>query len=152
MELDVKTIKNSPKTSDNIGVNNTLSHNEKSKYVQSFITQLFNKLNTNKLINNNDTNEELLDSNNINKELTENTDLEKELDVTYVIDRFEGNYAVCENRETQEMKNINIYELPENIKEGDVLRYENGEYFLDCDLKQTIEERIKEKTQNIFED
>lgn len=132
MELDVKTIKNSPRTSDNIGINNTLSHDEKNKYVQSFIAQLFSKLNTNKII--------------------ENNDLKEELNAIYVIDRFEGNYAVCENRETQEMKNINIYELPENIKEGDVLKYENGEYILDIDLKQTIEERIKEKTQNIFED
>lgn len=132
MELDVKTIKNSPRTSDNIGINNTLSHDEKNKYVQSFIAQLFSKLNTNKII--------------------ENNDLKEELNAIYVIDRFEGNYAVCENRETQEMKNINIYELPENIKEGDVLKYENGKYILDIDLKQTIEERIKEKTQNIFED
>lgn len=132
MELDVKTIKNSPRTSDNIGINNTLSHDEKNKYIQSFIAQLFSKLNTNKII--------------------ENNDLKEELNAIYVIDRFEGNYAVCENRETQEMKNINIYELPENIKEGDVLKYENGEYILDIDLKQTIEERIKEKTQNIFED
>ena len=48
MELEVKTLKNSAKTSDNIGVSNTLSHSEKNKYVQSFITQLFNKLNINK--------------------------------------------------------------------------------------------------------
>lgn len=159
MEFDVKTIKNSPRTSDNIGVNNTLSHDEKSKYVQSFITQLFNKLNMN-VINNNEINEERTESYDISiesaeskdKELPENNDLSEELDIIYVIDRFEGNYAVCENRETQEMKNINIYELPEGIKEGDVLRYKNRAYILDNDLKQAIEERIKEKTQNIFED
>lgn len=133
MELGTKTIKNSAKTSDNIGVNNTLSHSEKNKYVQSFITQLFNRLN-------------------INKKIEEENMLKEELEIIYVIDRFEGNYAVCENRETEEMKNINIYELPENVKEGDVLRYKNGEYVLDKEMQQTIEERIKEKTQNIFED
>ncbi|MCR5146304.1 MAG: DUF3006 domain-containing protein [Clostridia bacterium] len=133
MELEVKTLKNSAKTSDNIGVSNTLSHSEKNKYVQSFITQLFNKLN-------------------INKKIEEENSLKDELEIIYVIDRFEGNYAVCENRETEEMKNINIYELPEDIKEGDVLRYKNGEYSLDKEIQQTIEERIQEKTKNIFED
>ena len=135
MKLEGKTIKNSAKTSDNIGVNNTLSHSEKNKHVQSFITQLFNKLN-------------------LNKKIEENSSLsqEQQLETIYIIDRFEENFAVCENRETEEMKNIDIKELPENIKEGDVLRYKNGEYILDIDLKQLIEERILEKTRNIFED
>ena len=40
----------------------------------------------------------------------------------------------------------------ENIKEGDVLRYINNEYILDLELRSEIEERIKNKTKNIFED
>ena len=50
------------------------------------------------------------------------------------------------------MKNINIYELPEDIGEGEVLRFKNNEYIKDIDLKEEIEERIKNKANSLFED
>ena len=96
-------------------------------------------------------NNEINNTDNENK-LKNFNNLKQELEIVYVIDRFEENYAVCENRETKQMSNVNIYDLPKNVKEGDVLRYKNGEYFLDNNLRQTIEERIQEKTKNIFED
>ena len=119
MELELKSIKNSPKTIENIGAHNTLTKDEKNRHIQSFISQIFSRLNKEEI---------------------------------YVIDRCEGKYAVCENRENQKMKNVNIYELPENVKEGDVLKYKNGIYIVDDDLRQEIEERISNKVKNIFED
>ena len=132
MDLETRKIKNYAKTSRDIGGCNTLTKNEKNRHIQSFISQLFSKLKPENSIDDTISNDEI--------------------DIVYIIDRFEGNYAVCENRETKEMKNINIYELPEEINEGDVLRYKNNEYVLDTELKNEIEEKIKEKTKDIFED
>lgn len=72
--------------------------------------------------------------------------------IKLVIDRFEGNIAVCENRETEEMTNINIEELPEDVTEGDVLSYDGIEYEIDEEAKKEIEERIKNKIKNLFEE
>ncbi len=72
--------------------------------------------------------------------------------ITLVIDRFEGDYAVCENRDTEEITNISIAELPENAREGDVLKFENNKYELDEQKRQEIEERIKNKIKNLFEE
>ena len=73
-------------------------------------------------------------------------------EITYVIDRFEENYAVCENRETREMINIEVSKLPSNIKEGDVLTYKDNIFSVNTELQKEIEERIQEKVKNIFED
>ena len=71
---------------------------------------------------------------------------------TLVIDRFEGNLAVCENRETGEMMNIDISKLPENIEEGDVLKLENNKYQIDEEKRKEIEDRITNKLQDLFEE
>ena len=69
-----------------------------------------------------------------------------------VVDRFEENIAVCENRETGEIINIHKSELPEDVKEGDILVKQNNKYIIDYQEKSKIEERIKSKIQNLFED
>ena len=65
----------------------------------------------------------------------------------FVIDRIENNIAVCENRSTGKMTEIEISKLPKDIKEGAVL---NGEYKIDIEEQKNIEERIKEKMRNIW--
>jgi len=72
--------------------------------------------------------------------------------ITLVVDRFEGDIAVCEDRETEEITNIDISELPENVQEGDVLKLNNGKYEIDEQTKLEIEERIKNKIKNLFEE
>lgn len=68
----------------------------------------------------------------------------------YTIDRFEGEFAVCENRETGEMINIKKENLPEKIKEGSILKLKNGKYFLDEEKEQEISDRIKQKMDNLW--
>ena len=46
----------------------------------------------------------------------------------YVIDRFEGSFAVVENTETLENSDIKRELLPNDAKEGDVLSYEDGRW------------------------
>ena len=70
----------------------------------------------------------------------------------WVVDRFEGNFAICENRETKEIRKINLKELPENLKEGNVLKLQSNKYELDLEEQQNIEKRIAEKMKNIWND
>ena len=69
-----------------------------------------------------------------------------------VIDRFEGNFAVCENRENNKIINIPIVKLPEQAKEGDVIKFKNNKYELDIEKRQEIEEEINNKLKNLFND
>ncbi len=68
LEVENKIIKNHGTTTNNIGINNQLTKQEKEKFVQEFIKKIAQKLNKEKI---------------------------------FIIDRFEGNLAVCENRETR---------------------------------------------------
>ncbi|MBQ6495038.1 MAG: DUF3006 domain-containing protein [Bacilli bacterium] len=58
----------------------------------------------------------------------------------YIVDRIENNIAILENKETKEIVNISLDILPSNLKEGNVLKYENNIYTLD---KKEEEERKK---------
>lgn len=69
---------------------------------------------------------------------------------TFSIDRFEENFAVCENLETGEYLNIPISNLPENIKEGSIIKYENGKYILDIKTTETKKQEVKNLVNNLF--
>ena len=47
-----------------------------------------------------------------------------------IVDRIEGRFAVCES-ENQQSFNIPLTDLPEDIREGSILKYENGVYLID---------------------
>lgn len=81
------------------------------------------------------------------KELSER--IEKMQDIL-VIDRIEGEYAICENRQTKEMIDINLQDLPQGIKEGTVLKWNNGKYEIDIEEQKSIEDRIKQKMDNLW--
>lgn len=69
---------------------------------------------------------------------------------TFSVDRFEGNFAVCENRESGEFINIPISQLPENVKEGSILKFESGKYILDIEATQKEQQEIKNLVDNLF--
>ena len=73
------------------------------------------------------------------------THLNKPSSITYIIDRFENGYAVCENIKTLKMENILISKLPKNIKEGCIIKFENGKYFSDNNLQVKRNKEIQEK-------
>lgn len=56
----------------------------------------------------------------------------------YIVDRIEDNIAILENKETKEIIDISLDILPTNLKEGNILKYENNTYTLD---KEQEEER-----------
>lgn len=70
----------------------------------------------------------------------------------WVIDRFEKNLAVCENRKTKEKIEIEIEKLPKNVKEGSVLKVKDNKFEVDLEEEKNIEKRIQEKMKNIWND
>ena len=68
-----------------------------------------------------------------------------------IIDRFEGVYAVCE---TEDKKYINIpkSELPQGIKEGDVLNCINDKWNIDTATTKERKEKIRNKLNRLFID
>lgn len=69
---------------------------------------------------------------------------------TLVIDRIEGNIAVCENRYNKIIIEIDISKLPMGVKEGTVIRYFDGKYWIDEEEQNNIEERIQNKMNNLW--
>ncbi len=67
----------------------------------------------------------------------------------YTIDRFEGDYAVCEATDHR-IVDIPFEELPEGASEGDILLYVDGCYIKDTDSMQKTKERIQEKMNKLI--
>ena len=83
---------------------------------------------------------------------SEEIELAKKLDAIeeYSVDRFEGEYAVLENRETNEIKHIKKDMLPENIKEGSILQYVNGKYTYNEELTKEENNRIQDRMNKLW--
>lgn len=121
---DIKDIDNDV---NNIQASAILTDEEKRTFISKFINQLSDTI----------------------KDLEQQKNKSPEI---LVIDRFEGQFVVCEDRQTGQMINLQKSELPENIKEGDVLKYGENGYKIDEIERQNIEERIKNKVKNLFEE
>ena len=82
----------------------------------------------------------------------EEVELAKKLDAIkeYSVDRFEGEYAVLENRKTNEIKNVKKDMLPENIKEGSILQYINGKYTYNEELTKEETNKIRDKMNKLW--
>ena len=72
----------------------------------------------------------------------------------YVVDRIEEDFAVCENEETGEMEEIDIFFLPDGLEEGDILVYDEDldEYYIDYDEKKIRRARIEDRMEDIWEE
>ena len=91
------------------------------------------------------------------KEMSQNTiseemELAKKLDAIeeYSVDRFEGEYAVLENRKTNEIKHVKKDMLPENIKEGSILQYVSGKYTYNEELTKEEITRIQDRMNKLW--
>lgn len=68
-----------------------------------------------------------------------------------VIDRFESDIAVCESIEGDKVIHIKREKLPINVKEGNVLKYDNNKYVIDFNSTKLLNKKIKEITKNLWE-
>ena len=66
----------------------------------------------------------------------------------YTIDRFEEDFAVCEDSD-QRMVNIPFEDLPVDSVEGDILTYFEGRYVKDARATSLTQRRIKEKMEKL---
>lgn len=81
----------------------------------------------------------------------ENSINSKKIKSEYVIDRFEGEFAVCENINDNKMLNIKKELLPINAKEGNVIRYNGNRYIIDFKKSNLLKENIKAITNDLWE-
>ena len=65
-----------------------------------------------------------------------------------VVDRIEGDIAVCENRKNGKMQEMNLKDLPEDIEEGTILKWREGKY--EIDNSKEIEQRIEQKMKDVW--
>ena len=66
-----------------------------------------------------------------------------------IIDRFEGDFAVCE-KEDRQMLDIEKSKIPITAKEGDVLNIDNG--IITINLQETVKRKkeIEELTKDLW--
>lgn len=67
-----------------------------------------------------------------------------------VIDRFEGEFAVCEC-DDKTIINIEIEKLPNNVTEGDVLVINGDKIIVDYEETKRREKEIFDLTKNMWE-
>ncbi|WP_298836824.1 DUF3006 domain-containing protein [Clostridium sp.] len=67
-----------------------------------------------------------------------------------IIDRFEGNYAVCE-KEDRNMIDIKKSEIPRVAKEGDVLSINNDVIIIDIEKTEERKREIERLTKGLWE-
>lgn len=68
----------------------------------------------------------------------------------FSIDRIEEKIVVLENRENKEKIEMEKDKLPNNLKEGDILKCINGKYSLEEKKTQNETERIKNKMNDLW--
>lgn len=69
---------------------------------------------------------------------------------TITIDRFEEEYAICEN-EDQTMVTIPRETLPDDAREGDLLTLQDGIFHLDTEATEARRRRIRKKMMDLYE-
>lgn len=67
----------------------------------------------------------------------------------FIIDRFEGDYAILLS-DDQQLQQILRSDLPDEASEGSVLRYEQGRWQLDAAEYQARRQRIEQKMQRLI--
>ena len=67
-----------------------------------------------------------------------------------IIDRFEDEYAVCEDA-NKKILNINKSKIPKQAKEGDIIIYTDGKYILDKEKTLNRKKYIEELTKDLWE-
>ncbi len=94
--------------------------------------------------------ERTLKNNEMEKFQVELSNKLEKMEEKFTIDRFEGNVAVCENRTTGEFIEIEKEKLPNNIKEGTIIKKLNDNYIIDEKETEEVSKRIKEKMDRLW--
>jgi hypothetical protein len=71
------------------------------------------------------------------------------MNVKVVIDRFEGNYAVCE-KDDREMIDVERNRIPNTAEEGDVLCIDESGIYVDIEETEKRKKEINELTKDLW--
>ena len=99
------------------------------------------------LLNNISRGQNEIDMEEFQRELTNKLE---EMESRFTIDRFEGDVVVLENRDTGEMLNVNKKDIPQDAKEGTILKLNKDKYEIDIEEQRIVEDRIKNKMKNLW--
>ena len=99
------------------------------------------------LLNNISRGQNEIDMEEFQRELTNKLE---EMENKFTVDRFEGDMAVLENRDTGEMFNVSRNDLPQEVKEGTILKINNNKYEVDLGEQKIVEDRIKDKMNKLW--
>ena len=99
------------------------------------------------LLNNINRGQNEIDMEKFQRELTNKLE---EMESRFTIDRFEGDVVVLENRDTGEMLNVNKKDIPQDAKEGTILKLNKDKYEIDIEEQRIVEDRIKNKMKNLW--
>ena len=69
-----------------------------------------------------------------------------------IIDRFEGDFAVCEKQSNGEMIDIHRDKLPKEAKEGDYLTIKDNQVTIRPEKRKERETRIQKLMDELWED
>ena len=69
--------------------------------------------------------------------------------IVYAVDRIEEDIVVCENTENGKTINILKGDLNFEPKEGDIIKYYGGEYFLDKNERENRKNTIRNKLERL---
>lgn len=69
----------------------------------------------------------------------------------FVVDRIEGDYAICEELEKGTQKNILLSDLPAEVKESDILFFEKDSYKLDIEKTEERKALINKKFNSLWD-
>lgn len=67
----------------------------------------------------------------------------------YSVDRIEENIALCEDDDGNTLK-LPLNELPQNIREGDIIEKTENGFIIDADEKQLRRKKMAELQRNLF--
>ncbi len=67
----------------------------------------------------------------------------------YSVDKIENGIATIENILTKELINVKQKDLPNNVKEKDILMYDGNSYILDVSLKEERLKKLKDKMEKL---
>lgn len=68
----------------------------------------------------------------------------------YIIDRFEENFAVCQNISDERIKNVERKLIPKEAREGDIIVFSDEKYFLDIEKTEKRKKIIEEKFNSLW--
>ncbi|MCL2354545.1 MAG: DUF3006 domain-containing protein [Oscillospiraceae bacterium] len=61
----------------------------------------------------------------------------------FTLDRIDSSFAVLENRSNGQLRNVPIDIIPPDAKDGDILKFEMGSYFIVHDLTEIARAEIR---------